>query len=635
MLRKASIPVLRQQIDRIDDQLLRLLSRRAELALAIAEQKARSNSEVYAPAREKGVLERLARANRGPLPAHLVRAVFREIISASRSLEQRLRIAYLGPEATFTHLAACQQFGAAADYLAAASVADVFHEVESERADLGVVPVENSTEGMVAHTLDLLADSPLQICAEISLAVRHNLLARAGTSMKGIDRIVAHPQALAQCRRWLAEHLPAVPTEAEASNARAAERARAEEGTAAIAGEAAAETYGLTVLSRAINDEPGNLTRFVVLAARDAARPTGDDKTSILFSVRDEVGILARMLKPFAAHGIDLIKIDSNENTLGPSPKAVAAITAALGDLHRYPDGSAFYLKRRLAERLGVSEAEVIVGNGSNEIIELAVRTFLRPGDEAVMADQAFVVYRLVVQSAGGSSRMVPLRDFTHDLEAIAAAVTPRTRLVFLGNPNNPTGTIVRRAAWRAFLGRLPEHLLVVADDAYAEYVEDPEYPDTIRERGDGRVAVLSLRTFSKLYGLAGLRVGYGVASGPVIDALDRIRQPFNVNALALAGALAALDDEEHVRRTLATNRAGMAFLVEAFRTLGLAHVPSAANFILVRVGGGARVYEALLRRGVIVRPMAVYGFPEHVRVTVGTEAENARFVAALRAVLA
>ena len=330
----------------------------------------------------------------------------------------------------------------------------------------------------------------------------------------------------------------------------------------------------------------------------------------------------------------DSIKLASNENPLGPSPKAVAAIAAVLADLHRYPDGSAFYLKRRLAERLGVSEAELIVGNGSNEIIELAVRTFLRPGDEAVMADQAFVVYRLVVQAAGGISRIVPLRAFTHDLETIAAAVTPRTRLVFLGNPNNPTGTIFRRAAWRAFLGRLPEHLLVVADEAYAEYVEDPEYPDTIRERGD-RVPVLSLRTFSKLYGLAGLRIGYGVAAAPVIDVLDRIRQPFNVNALALAGARAALDDEEHVRRTLAANRAGMAFLVEAFRALGLAYVPSAANFVLVRVGDGARVYEALLRRGVIVRPMAVYGFPEHVRVTVGTEAENARFVAALRAVLA
>ena len=331
----------------------------------------------------------------------------------------------------------------------------------------------------------------------------------------------------------------------------------------------------------------------------------------------------------------DSIKLASNENPLGPSPKAVAAITAALRNLHRYPDGSAFYLKRRLVARLGVSEDELVVGNGSNEIIELAVRTFLRPGDEAVMADQAFVIYRLVVQAAGGTSRVVPLRDFTHDLEAMAAAVTPRTRLVFLGNPNNPTGTIFRRRAWEAFLRAVPRHLLVVADDAYAEYVEDPEYPDTIRERGDGRVPVLSLRTFSKLYGLAGLRIGYGVAPAPVIDALERIRQPFNVNALALAGALAALDDEEHVRRTLATNRAGMVFLVDAFRALGLAHVPSAANFVLVRVGDGARVYEALLRRGVIVRPMAVYGFPEHVRVTIGTEAENARFSTALRAVLA
>ncbi len=311
MQRKASIPALRQQIDRIDDQLLRLLSRRAELALAIADQKARINSGVYAPGREKGVLERLARANRGPLPTGLVRAIFREIISASRSLEQRLRIAYLGPEATFTHLAARQQFGAAADYLAAASIAEVFHDVESGRADLGVVPVENSTEGMVAHTLDLLADSSLHICAEISLPVRHNLLAREGTSMGAIRRILSHAQSLAQCRRWLAEQLPGVPTEAEASNARAAERARSEEGVAAIAGEAAAGTYGLAVLARAINDEPGNLTRFVVLAAHDTAQPSGDDKTSILFSVRDEVGILSRMLKPFAAHGIDLIKIES------------------------------------------------------------------------------------------------------------------------------------------------------------------------------------------------------------------------------------------------------------------------------------------------------------------------------------
>jgi histidinol-phosphate aminotransferase len=330
----------------------------------------------------------------------------------------------------------------------------------------------------------------------------------------------------------------------------------------------------------------------------------------------------------------DSIKLASNENPLGPSPRALAAIRDALADLHRYPDGSAFHLKRRLAARLGVAEDELVVGNGSNEIIELVVRTFLRPGDEAVMADQAFVVYRLVVQAAGGTPRVVPLRDFTHDLDALAAAIGPRTRLVFLANPNNPTGTIFRRAAWEAFLRRVPSHVVVVADDAYAEYVEDPDYPDTIRSRGDGSVAVVSLRTFSKLYGLAGLRVGYGVAPASVTDAIGRIRQPFNVNALALVAALAALDDEEHVRRTLAANREGMAYLVAAFRRLGLEHVPSAANFVLVRVGEASRVYQALLRRGVIVRPMDVYGFPAHLRVTVGTRPENERFVAALGAVL-
>ena len=257
------------------------------------------------------MLARLLRVNRGPLPEPLVRAIFREIISASRSLEQRLRIAYFGPEGTFTHLAARQQFGAAADYLPEASIAEVFHEVENGRADLGVVPVENSTEGMVAHTLDLLAESPLAICAEISLHVRHNLLVCPGTTLGDVRRVAAHPQALAQCRRWLAEHLPAAPTEAEASNARAAERARDEPGVAAIAAAAAAETYRLAILADGIQDEPANLTRFVVLASHDASQPSGDDKTSILFSVRDEVGVLARMLRPFAAHGIDLIKIES------------------------------------------------------------------------------------------------------------------------------------------------------------------------------------------------------------------------------------------------------------------------------------------------------------------------------------
>ena len=329
------------------------------------------------------------------------------------------------------------------------------------------------------------------------------------------------------------------------------------------------------------------------------------------------------------------IKLASNENPLGPSPRAMAAVADALHTVHLYPDGSAFYLRRRLAERHGVSPDDILVGNGSNEIIELVVRTFLRPRDEAVMADQAFVIYRMVVQAVAATPRVIPLRNFTHDLEAMAEAVTPRTRLIFLANPNNPTGTIFRRAAWEAFLRALPpRQLLVVADDAYADYVEDPEYPDTIALRGDGNVPVVTLRTFSKLYGLAGLRIGYAVAPAPVIESMQRIRQPFSVNALALVGALAALEDVEHVQRTLAVNREGMRVLTEAFRRLDVPFVPSAANFILVRVGQGLAVYEALLRQGVIVRPMDGYGLPEYLRVTIGLPEENARFIEALETVL-
>jgi histidinol-phosphate aminotransferase len=329
------------------------------------------------------------------------------------------------------------------------------------------------------------------------------------------------------------------------------------------------------------------------------------------------------------------IKLASNENPLGPSPKAMAAVADALRAVHLYPDGSAFYLRRRLADRHGVSPDDILVGNGSNEIIELIVRTFLRPRDEAVMADQAFVIYRMVVQAVAATPRVIPLRNFTHDLEAMAEAVTPRTRLIFLANPNNPTGTIFRRTAWEAFLrGLPPRQLLVVADDAYADYVEDPEYPDTIALRGDGNVPVVTLRTFSKLYGLAGLRIGYAVAPAQVIEAMQRIRQPFNVNALALVGALAALEDVEHVQRTLAVNREGMRVLTEAFRRLELPFVPSAANFILVRVGQGLAVYEALLRQGVIVRPMDGYGLPEYLRVTIGLPEENARFIEALETAL-
>jgi chorismate mutase/prephenate dehydratase len=311
MPRPVSIPAIRRQIDRIDDQLLRLLNRRARLALAVAGQKQRRRAPIYAPAREQGVLQRLARENGGPLGAAQVRAIFREIISASRGLEARLRVSYFGPQATWTHLAAVRQFGAAAAYVSAPTVADVFRDVEGGRAELGVVPVENSSEGMVAHTLDLLVESPLAICAEIMLAIRHCLLARAGTTLAGIRRVVAHPQGLAQCRQWIAAHLPGVPTVAEASNAKAAERAAGEPGTAAIAAEAAAAAYHLQVLAHGVQDETDNVTRFLVLAGHDSEQPSRHDKTSLVLSVRDEVGVLARMLRPFAAHGIDLIKIES------------------------------------------------------------------------------------------------------------------------------------------------------------------------------------------------------------------------------------------------------------------------------------------------------------------------------------
>jgi len=311
MPRPAPIPTIRRQIDRIDDQLLRLLNRRARLALDAAAQKQRRRAAIYAPGREQGVLARVSKQNGGPLGAAHVRAIFREIISASRGLEARLRVAYLGPEATWTHLAAAHQFGAAAEYVASPTVDDVFRDVEGGRAELGVVPVENSTEGMVAHTLDLLVESPLSICSEVMLPIHHCLLARPGTSLAKLRRVVAHPQALAQCRQWLAAHLPGIPTGEEASNTKAAARAEAEPGTAALAAEAAAAPYRLEVLARGVQDEAGNVTRFLVLARHDSEDPCGNDKTSLVMSVRDEIGVLARMLRPFATHRIDLIKIES------------------------------------------------------------------------------------------------------------------------------------------------------------------------------------------------------------------------------------------------------------------------------------------------------------------------------------
>ena len=323
------------------------------------------------------------------------------------------------------------------------------------------------------------------------------------------------------------------------------------------------------------------------------------------------------------------VKLASNENPLGPSPRALAVLRERLPELHLYPDGDCFYLKRALAQKLGVQPDRLIFGNGSNEIIELAARTFMRPGDEAVMAEQAFVVYELIVQAVGGKRKTVPLKNFTHDLAAIADAVTPQTRLVFLANPNNPTGTIYRRHDWQAFLERISPDVLVIVDEAYFEYVEEADYPNSLDYHAR-HPAILTLRTFSKLYGLAGLRIGYGIGAKGVIALMQRVRQPFNVNAPAQWAALAALDDTEHVQRSLGVNQQGVKYLQTEFARLGLSYIPSQANFILVRVGNGPEVFQRLLQQGVIVRPMVGYKFPEHVRVTVGTMAQNQKLIGAL-----
>jgi len=329
----------------------------------------------------------------------------------------------------------------------------------------------------------------------------------------------------------------------------------------------------------------------------------------------------------------DSIKLASNENPLGPSPLALEAMGRNLAQLHLYPDGDCFYLKRGLAAKLDVAHDNLIFGNGSNEIIELAIRTFMRPGDEAVMARQAFVVYKLVVQAAGGISREVPLRDFTHDLEAIAKAISARTRVVFLANPNNPTGTIYRRASWEAFLKQVRPDVLIIVDEAYFEYVEAADYPNSLDYHQQGKT-LLTLRTFSKLYGLAGLRIGYGIADKEIISLMHRVRQPFNVNAPAQWAALAALDDGEHVRRSLENNRRGLEYLIAEFARLGIEYVRSHANFILLRVGQGEEVFSRLLAQGIIVRSMAGYQFPEYLRVTIGTMDENRKFVDGLKKAL-
>jgi histidinol-phosphate aminotransferase len=329
-----------------------------------------------------------------------------------------------------------------------------------------------------------------------------------------------------------------------------------------------------------------------------------------------------------------IIKLASNENPLGPSPAALQAMQHVLANINLYPDGNAFYLKHKLADKLNVQPGNLIFGNGSNEIIEFVSHAFMQPGVDVVVSQYCFAVYPLVTKIFGANLITVPAANYGHDLPAMLDAITPQTRVVFAANPNNPTGTVVSKQELMDFAGRIPPHVLLVLDEAYIEFLSEPA--DFISEiRRGQKPNLLLMRTFSKIFGLAGLRLGYGIGSPDLITALEKIRQPFNINSIAQAGALAALDDAEHTRRTRENNAAGLKLYAEAFQQFGLEFVPSAGNFILVRVGEGQRVFEAMQRLGVIVRPMGGYQLPEWIRISVGTPDENERCLKALKTALA
>ena len=328
------------------------------------------------------------------------------------------------------------------------------------------------------------------------------------------------------------------------------------------------------------------------------------------------------------------IKLASNENPLGPSPMALQAIRDNLNKINRYPDGSGYYLKEKLSDIFGLNQGRIIIGNGSNELIELIIRTFLSPGEEVIQALPTFLVYEKIVTGAGGVSVSVPLKDFRIDLKGIAGAITPKTKIIFLNNPNNPTGSAFSRDEAEYFLRSVPEDILVVLDEAYIEFVNDRNLANGLDFLEDYNRLIL-LRTFSKLYGLAGLRIGYGFASEEVIDYMNRVRQPFNTNSLAQSAALAALGDTEFVSATLKLIKDGLSYLYGQLDGLGLEYIPTQTNFFLIRVPmGGKKVYELMLREGVIVRSMDSYGLREYIRINVGLPEENERFIRSLKKVL-
>ncbi len=328
------------------------------------------------------------------------------------------------------------------------------------------------------------------------------------------------------------------------------------------------------------------------------------------------------------------IKLASNENPFGPSPRAQKAIQHVISNLHRYPDGSGYYLKSALAEKYQVTPGNIVLGNGSNELIDFLVRVFVREGDEVISSHPSFLVYQKMVQIAGGKNVVIPLAGFTHDLSAISNAVNEKTRLIFLDNPNNPTGTVIPREEFESFLDSLPQGLLVVLDEAYGEYVKGNHTPRG-QEYVNREERVVTLRTFSKAYGLAGLRVGFGLMDEAIAGLLERVRQPFNVNAVAQVAALAALDDVEHLDKTLENTWNEAVRMKKELEGMGCEVLPSHTNFMLIRIKmDAAEIYEKMLKKGVIIRAMNSYGLPDYIRITIGLPGENNRFLEALKEAL-
>ena len=342
---------------------------------------------------------------------------------------------------------------------------------------------------------------------------------------------------------------------------------------------------------------------------------------------------IAELAREMGLNEADIIKLASNENPLGISPKAQMAIDEAVHDIARYPDGNSFELRKSVSEKFCVAHNQIVFGNGSNDILELAARAFLNAGCEAIYSQHAFAVYPLVTQAVGATGVVVPAKNYAHDLDGFLAAITPKTKLIFIANPNNPTGTLINKDALRAFIKAVPSNTLIVLDEAYDEYLSAQNKSEAINWLGEFDNLIIS-RTFSKAYGLAGLRIGFGLMHADVADMLNRVRQPFNVNSIAQAAAVASLADDDFVARSYALNQAGMAQLIQGFNMLGLEYIVSYANFVSFKVANTAQVNQKLLQNGVIVRPIANYEMPEYLRVSIGLFSENARFLEILEQIL-